>query len=118
MHVDQTERAPVATMAKIIPIRRDAWLVSGIWQAPATDRERGRHFLKVTLPAIPVAVFTLTFLLGYFLGAGDLAHPRFADPLPVLLTAIILTAVVSGLCVAIYSGYKHVTGLTEAEGLR
>lgn len=113
MQIDQRERAAMPAMGKIIPLRRDGWLVAETFRAPVADRERGRHFLKVTLPAIPVAIFTLTFLLGYFLGAGNMNAPRVIDPVPALGMALVLTGVVSLLCVAIYSGYRHVTGLNN-----
>ncbi|MBF6592553.1 MAG: hypothetical protein IVW57_18740 [Ktedonobacterales bacterium] len=116
MHIDS--RASTApALAKIIPIRRDAWLLAESRPLPVADRERGRHFLKVTLPAIPVAVFTLTFLLAYFLRAGDgSAQNGFIDPLPALLMALMLTGVMCVLCAAIYSGYKHVTGISDEPG--
>ncbi len=101
------------TSAKIIPLRRDTWYMAAV-AAYISDAERGRHFLKVTLPAIPVAVFTLTFLFGYILSlAAGPATTSGANPLPALIGALALTLLVSFLCVAIYGGFRHVAGLTD-----
>jgi hypothetical protein len=107
------EASNAAPPAKIIPLRRDAWYLAAV-AAHISDAERGRHFLKVTLPAIPVAVFTLTFLFGYLLsltaGTGTV---HGANPLPALVGALALTVIISFLCIAIYGGYRHVAGLTK-----
>lgn len=92
------------TPAKIIPLRSGDWLATS---AMLTDAERGRHYLKVTLPAIPVVVFTLTFLFGYLMG-----HASFGeDPTPALIGALLITMLVCMLCAAIYGGFRHVAGL-------
>jgi hypothetical protein len=106
-----SEEHAVRTAAKIIPLRRDSWYMAAV-AAYISDAERGRHFLKVTLPALPVAVFTLTFLFGYLLGLINSDGARTgSDPLPALIGALAITAITSLLCVAVYSGYRHVAGL-------
>lgn len=105
----QRHEAPAmgTTSAKIIPLRRDAWYVSAIANA-ISDAERGRHFLKVTLPAIPVAVFTLTFLFGYLLSVATAPE---VSPVAALIGAFAITLLISLLCIAIYGGYRHVARL-------
>jgi hypothetical protein len=105
------DHAALQTPAKIIPLRRGEWLI-----VPPTlsEAERGRHFLKVTLPAIPVAVFTLTFLFGYLLSVSG--HTSFGvDPTPALIGAFLITMLVSLLCAFIYTGFRHVAGLYHEE---
>jgi hydrogenase/urease accessory protein HupE len=106
----QRNEAPAAgkTTAKIIPLRRDAWYLSAIANA-ISDAERGRHYLKVTLPAIPVAVFTLTFLFGYMVSVASMPSP---SPLAALIGAFAITTLISLLCIGIYSGYRHVARLS------
>ncbi len=99
--------------AKIIPLRRDAWFIEAA-QRYIPDAERGRHVLKVTLPAIPVAVFTLAFLFGYImtiLGAAGNVHA--IDPTPALIGAFIMTLIITLLCGVIYRGYRHVAGIDD-----
>jgi hypothetical protein len=99
--------------AKIIPLRIDRWShVEAL--TPSVRADHGRHFLKVTLPSIPVAVFTLAFLLSYCLEATNATHAgRPIDPAPALLGSLAITAVISALCISIYSGFRHVAGLDE-----
>ncbi len=111
MQQHSEEHAAERTPAKIIPLRRDPWYMAAV-AAYISDAERGRHFLKVTLPALPVAVFTLTFLFGYLLALFTNDGARSGvDPLPALIGALAITALTSLLCIAIYSGYRHVAGL-------
>ncbi|MBA3825321.1 MAG: hypothetical protein H0X24_15660 [Ktedonobacterales bacterium] len=99
--------------AKIIPLRRDAWFIEAA-QRYIPDAERGRHFLKVTLPAIPVAVFTLAFLFGYVMTIlGAAGNPHNIDPTPALIGALIITLVITLLCGVIYRGYRHVAGIDD-----
>jgi hypothetical protein len=99
--------------AKIIPLRRDAWFIEAA-ERYIPDAERGRHFLKVTLPAIPVAVFTLSFLFGYVMSiVGAEGKAPAIDPTPALIGAFIITLVVTLLCGAIYRGYRHVAGIDD-----
>ena len=107
--------SPVTT-AKIIPLYRDAWLQSGVYRRLLNPSERGRHFLKVTLPAIPITVFTLTFLLVYFVDGIDALRMRHSiDPMPALVSALGMAIIVGTLCTAIYSGFRHVAGLMDEE---
>jgi hypothetical protein len=105
----QQHEAPAVgkTTAKILPLRRDAWYLASIANA-ISDAERGRHFLKVTLPAIPVAVFTLTFLFGYLV---SVVTSPIVSPLAALIGATAITILISLLCIGIYSGYRHVARL-------
>ncbi len=107
--------SPVTT-AKIIPLYRDAWLQSGIYRQLLNPSERGRHFLKVTLPAIPITVFTLTFLLVYFVDGIDAMQMRHSiNPMPALIGASGMAIIVGTLCTAIYSGFRHVAGLIDED---
>jgi hypothetical protein len=86
---------------------------SGIWRRDALDAtasaaERGRHYLKVTLPSIPVVAFTITFLL-----VDVLVRDPAMNPAPALLIAGIVTIFTSALCVMIYAGFLHTTGLNQ-----
>ena len=114
--MDQGESAAtLRPSAKIIPLRPDTWLVESATEV-AAEIERGRRYLKLTLPSIPVAVFTLTFLLCYLIEANDsLGSERPLDPAPALLSAGLMTMLVGGLCAGIYSGFRHVTGLRDRE---
>lgn len=115
MSIEQHEHIAAPPSAKIIPLRPESWLLAER-DSFAPPAERGRHFLKVTLPAIPVAVFTLTFLSCYALEASDATQAgRAIDPLPVLLSTIGLTIVVGGLCALIYRGYRHIAGLPDRD---
>ncbi len=99
--------------AKIIPLRRDAWFIEAA-RRYIPDAERGRHFLKVTLPAIPVAVFTLAFLFGYVMTIlGAAGNPHAIDPTPALIGALVITLLISLLCAVIYRGYRHVAGIDD-----
>jgi len=106
----------VLPLAKIIPIHRDTWVMQ---RSLASASERGRHYLKVTLPAIPVLVFTMTFLMIYFIEVGDAAQMHEPiNPAPALLGALMITFAVAALCAAIYTGFRHVAGLADEELLR
>ena len=111
MQINRDEYAPPRPPAKIIPLHRDAWFIEAV-NRYIPDVERGRHFLKVTLPAIPVAVFTLAFLFGYVMTIlGASGHSRAIDPTPALVGSLIITFVVTLLCAAIYRGYCHIAGI-------
>jgi hypothetical protein len=112
MLTDATDQTP---SAKIIPLRPDYHPPI----APPGDlaSERGRRFLKITLPAIPVAVLTVTFLLVYAISARDAMLARRAiNPLPAVICTLALTALTAGLCGIIYAGFRQVTGLSDASG--
>jgi hypothetical protein len=103
--------APTRSSAKIIPLY---YQDSGIYE---TDKdtsnagERGRHYLKIVLPAIPIAVLTLTFLIDYLIEVGDaILSKRTINPETPILATIVITAVVSFLCIVIYIGYQRITG--------
>ncbi len=111
------QREEFSIAAKIIPLRTEEWLRREGFPPILAPAEQGRHFLKITLPAIPIAVFTLTFLLAYFIEANDaIGHGGSTiDPLPALLGSLALTAVVAALCASIYSAYCHVTGIRNLQ---
>ena len=112
MSVDAEKHVTTLPATKVIPLYREAWLADIYKHSLAPANERGRHFLKVTLPAIPVTVFTLTFLLIYFIGAIDAtSNHRPMDPIPALIGASGMAIIVGGLCMAIYVGFLHVVGL-------
>lgn len=115
MSMDHQKSAALApTTAKIIPLRRDGWLVVEQAVRASSPAERGRHFLKVTLPAIPVVVFLLTFLLCYAMEASDASRVgRAINPLPTLLGALALAGILLGVCALIYHGYRQVTDLVN-----
>ncbi len=97
--------------AKIIPLFRDRWLLNDSPQ-PGAQIEHARHFLKVTLPAIPVAVFTMAFLICYFVSASDATKSGHTiDPTPAIIGSVTITTIVSALCMSIYQGFRHVAGL-------
>lgn len=93
--------------ANVSPIRSGVWRREAL-DATASGAERGRHYLKVTLPAIPIVTFTITFLLIDML----LMDPA-TNPAPALLVAGIVAIVTGVLCVAIYSGFLHTAGLHQ-----
>ncbi len=93
-------------MGKIIQFRAPATEEP----APPSVQERGRHFLKFALPAIPVAVFTSVFLLCYSVEAADATSAgRVIDPAAPLLGALGVTLLISVLCIAIYEIYRRIT---------
>lgn len=110
-----TDTQHEAVAAKIIPLRVERWeAVERV--VVRTHYDQGRHFLKVALPAVPVAVFTLVFLLCYCIAATDATRVnRPIDPAPPFFGSLIITIIISALCASIYSGYRHVTGLNNAE---
>lgn len=114
MQRDQHDRGEAMHVpAKIIPLRANLNLAQ-MPDLPTVRLDHGRHFLKVTLPAVPVAVFTLAFLLSYFIGATDATRAgQRIDPVPALIGSLALTAVISALCISIYSGFRHVAGLQD-----
>lgn len=97
-------------LPKIVPLQRPWWGSSLVETDVAMMRERGRHFLKIALPAIPVTVFSFTFLMVYIFDAqNDLLNNVSINPLPALFGAIMLTIMVCAVCVAIYIGYLQAT---------
>ena len=111
MYRQPEENTVLQLTAKIIPLHPGEWLRTS---AALSDAERGRHFLKVTLPAIPIVVFTLTFLFGYAMNfVGKTTYN--SDPTPALIGAFLITMLVCLLCAGIYSGFRQVAGLRNAE---
>ena len=75
-------------------------------------RDSGRHFLKFTLPAIPITTFVISFLFWYL--AEGLRTPTFAkgaissvDATIPLVGATVLGLFTAMLCFIIYLGYLN-----------
>ncbi len=109
-----TTNAPDAAPApsKIIPLRPERWHLVMEGMASDSTSERARHFLKITLPAVPIASFMLTFLLSYALVASAATSAGHAiNPLPALLSALAVASVTGALCRGIYAGFCQISGL-------
>jgi|GEM_PF-3450001 len=102
-------------LSKVTPIHSD-FSISSIQEiASFSAIQRGRHYLKVMLPAIPVATFILTFLVGYLTEVKNAsANNRPIDPSVAMAGAIGLTIVMGLICTIIYMGFRQVTGLTDS----
>ncbi len=100
--------------SKIVALQRPWWGNSLVEPDVVVVRDRGRHFLKIALPAIPVTVFSFTFLMLYVIDAqNDLINNLSINPLPALFCAVLLTMMVSGICAVIYVGYLQTTKLHQ-----
>ncbi len=76
------------------------------WSIPDGARgHQARRFLKVLLPSIPVAAFSIDFLYAYITQASaDLANNRPIDATHPFYGALLLALVLSLMCIFIYHG--------------
>jgi hypothetical protein len=111
---------------RIIPIRPDASSPGSSPRPPSPSPARPsravsvvrpddavRHYLKFTLPSIPVATFVLAFVLCYLLlgldatSRSDVTAGRPVDPTLPFLAALLLALTTGLLSVWIYRGYRR-----------
>ena len=76
------------------------------WSVPVSTRgNQARRFLKVLLPSIPLAAFSIDFLYAYITQASaDLADNRPIDATHPFYGALLLALVLSLMCIFIYHG--------------
>ena len=76
------------------------------WSVPEGTREyQARRFLKVLLPSIPLAAFSIDFLYAYITQASaDLAENRPIDATHPFYGALLLALVLGLMCIFIYHG--------------
>ncbi len=75
------------------------------WPKAAHSAQQIRRFLKVALPSIPVAAFSVSFLYAYIVQASaDLAENRPINEARPFLGALLVAGIVSMLCIFIYHG--------------
>lgn len=78
------------------------------WSTPGSTSTReyqARRFLKVLLPSIPLAAFSIDFLYAYITQASaDLADNRPIDATRPFYGALLLALVLGLMCIFIYHG--------------
>jgi hypothetical protein len=105
---------PISVQAKVLPLRPDINSFDLARQTYFTAVERGRHYLKIVLPGIPITIFTSSFLFSYFIEASNASRSnRQIDPTGPFVLSMALTFITCALCAAIYNGFRQVTGLDE-----
>jgi hypothetical protein len=82
------------------------------WSAPesiSTREYQARRFLKVLLPSIPLAAFSIDFLYAYITQASaDLADNRPIDATHPFYGALLLALTISLMCIFIYHGVMKI----------
>lgn len=116
MSIDFNNSSPaIPVQGKVLPFRVGHWTEAHAETATESQpAERGRHYLKIALPAVPVAVFTLSFIICYVVGISA-SNGQTIDPLPALLGSLVMTSIIGVLCIAIYIGYLGVTGFGDRQ---
>ena len=77
--------------------------------APRTSITQVRRFLMVLLPSIPVVAFSVDFLYTYIAQARfALAEHQPIDEAQPFVSALLVAAVVSLLCIFIYQGVLRI----------